>query len=165
MPEEETGPPENPFVTGNEYRATQVMIQSAFQLAVLTCRVDEDLTAAYLECVAFSTTQIVGDQLTGCYAMLFEIATIAHATAPKGLEIVSSCDHEHCAVLQGEQNAWLDAACRGDWDAATNVAKALVKAAIAEEKDPFKTLCQFWASQLVNVAMSIAMGHVPHEHE
>ena len=152
----------NPFVTERQAEAIQLMLTSSFRLATVTIRTDAELTAQYAMLTGMHAGMLAGDELTGGYALLWNLADmIDDLSSSSGAEVRTPCGHVKCAEDHAQQMAFVDAATRGELDSAMNVVKVVVKDAQRaasqgdHEADASFELCKLYASTLCSLAMNL----------
>lgn len=160
----------NPFLPNEQ---ADVMVRAAMgdllKMAMLTTRIDEELTQRYLALASVSISRSLGngpEDLDGLYAQFWTLALLVNSTMEENTSIgtdAPDCGHEECAKESAHQAAFVEAAARGDLDAAINVVRAVVKTAHAEGAPPWRKL----TAQLVMIIDSMATSMLEqwyHDH-
>lgn len=162
----------NPFANEREGEAVRAVLTSSFRLATLTVRTDTDLTAQYAMLTAMHAGILLGDSLTGGYALLWELADLVDTlSAPGGAEVRTPCGHDKCAHDHAVMMAFVDAACRGELDAAMNVVKVLVKdtqrakSTDDVEADADFEICKLYAQTLISLALNTVEAAVQQHND
>jgi hypothetical protein len=157
----------NPFLSSEQ---ADLMVRSAMadllKMAMLTTQTDEELTQRYLALASVSISRSLGngpEDLDGLYAQFWTLALLVNSTMEENASIgtdAPDCGHEECAKESAHQAAFVEAAARGDVDAAINVVRAVVKTAHAEGVPPWQKLL----TQLVMIIASMATSMLEQWH-
>lgn len=152
----------NPFIPNERREHLATMLADVCRLALVTARADLDLTRDYVRLVvAQSPLYTEGDRDTGAHASLRELAMIMHSNLngarilpePKGNDHDPRCERNHEA-----EEAFCDAVNRADFDACSNVVKAVMKDAIRKGEEGADVAVDFFADVLMLFISACTMG-------
>lgn len=145
----------NPYVSGPQLEALREMLSANFKLSVSVFGLDPQLTGQFAGAVCFSAQGLVKGELESASAVLFEAAEMIGLLTEPSLEIPSDCEDPECEANHAIEAAFIEAATKGETQAAMNVVKAAIKDANRRGEDPHGELCRLYAGSILMMAGAV----------
>lgn len=146
--------PDNPFATDEQRAELRVSLAACFNLSNLNRHDYLAATVQYLTITAYSMAQRLGDDATGAYAIMNELAIIISTKCEPTEVAMPDCGHDACAERNAHEGAFIESASRGDIPAAMQVVRLLMAGAPVVEglRTGPLAVCAFFADIVTSFA-------------